>query len=232
MTETRTAIVSGGMDSVTLAHLLAELHPEDPLVIVSVNYGQRHVRELQCAAAAANRLGAEWVPLDLSEVLRPILTGSALTDDVDVPEGHYAEDTMKATIVPNRNAILLAIATGLTTARGGGTVYTGVHAGDHFVYPDCRPAFIEAMSEAMHLGTEGDAETGIAAPFEDMTKAEIVSMGDTLGVPFDLTWSCYQGGNLHCGVCGTCTERREAFEIAGVPDPTTYVDLTKHWVSA
>lgn len=228
MTRTVAAIVSGGLDSVTLAYHLAAEAVDEQLVMVSVDYGQRHRVELRYAGLAAADLGVEHVLVDLTSITSLVAT-SALTGAVDVPEGHYAEDSMRATVVPNRNAILLAVATGLVVARGGGLVATAVHAGDHFVYPDCRPGFISAMSEAMRLGSDGMADVAIAAPFVQSTKADIVRRGAELGVPFVNTWSCYQGGTVHCGVCGTCTERREAFELAGVDDPTEYADLTRHW---
>ena len=216
------AIVSGGLDSVTLAHHLAaegyRLH------LLSFDYGQRHKRELHDAAACAHRLGAFWHQVDLTG-LRPLLAGSALTDDaVPVPEGHYADESMRATVVPNRNAILLSVAVGAAVAAQAQVVATGVHAGDHPIYPDCRPAFVEAFDAMQRLATEGYAAPGLrlVAPFVHMTKADIVRRGAALGVPFEDTWSCYHGGYVHCGLCGTCRERREAFGLADVPDPTVY----------
>jgi 7-cyano-7-deazaguanine synthase len=214
--------VSGGLDSVTLAHDLAAGGAE--LALLSFDYGQRHVRELACAAACAERLGAEHHVVDLRSV-GGLLSGSALTDDaVEVPEGHYTDESMKATVVPNRNAILLSIATGLAVATGADTVATAVHAGDHPIYPDCRPAFIEAFGAVARVGNEGFAAEGfsVVAPYLTFSKAGIVARGAALGVPFAETWSCYQGGELQCGRCGTCVERKEAFELAGVPDPTAY----------
>src|SRR6266545_3758570 len=198
------AVVSGGMDSVTLAFLL---HAEGwRLTIVSFDYGQRHRRELRCAQSAAGRLGAGHHVIDLTAV-GTLLGGSALTDgSVTVPEGHYTDVSMRATVVPNRNAILLAVATGVAVAEGASAVAFRAHAGDHPIYPDCRPAFVEVL-----------------APFIGKTKADIVWLGVQLGVPYAETWSCYVGGEAHCGRCGTCTERREAFMLANVPDPTAYL---------
>ena len=216
------ACVSGGLDSVTLAYWLHAAGYR--LHLVSVDYGQRHVREVQAARHIARRLAAAFSKVDLRAV-GALLHGSALTDpSVPVPHGHYAAETMRATVVPNRNAILLSIAWGIAVAEGACAVATAVHAGDHAIYPDCRPAFITAFGEAARVGTEGfgHSDLRLLAPFVHATKAEIVSEGARLGVPFEETWSCYEGGARHCGQCGTCTERVEAFHLAGVPDPTEY----------
>jgi len=217
-----TAIVSGGMDSATLAYHLIEL--EHDVELVSFDYGQRHRVELEHAEALSDRLDVPWSLVDLSG-LRSLIGGSALTDDtIDVPEGHYAEPSMAKTVVPNRNLIMLSIAAGIAVANDSDRVATGVHAGDHFVYPDCRPTFISAASTAIMLGTDGFAPPGfgVIAPFVHISKADIARIGDELGVPWDETWSCYKGGARHCGLCGTCVERIEAFQIAGVDDPTEY----------
>ena len=163
--------------------------------------------------------------VDISGVGR-LLSGSALTDDIEVPHGHYAEETMAVTVVPNRYAIMLSIAYGAAVADGAQLVAAAVHAGDHFVYPDCRPAFIEAFDGMERLATEGFGHQNLRlhAPFLDKTKAGIARIGAELGVPYEDTWSCYGGGEVHCGLCGTCNERKEAFELAGVTDPTAYGD--------
>jgi 7-cyano-7-deazaguanine synthase len=212
------AVVSGGMDSVTLAHSLrAEGHD---LALLSVDYGQRHARELACAAACAARLGVPHRVADL-RALAPLLGGSSLTDPaVPVPEGHYAAESMKATVVPNRNMILLAVAAGWAISRGAEAVAIGAHAGDHAIYPDCRPEFADAMDRALSLCDWSPVR--VLRPFIGETKAGIAALGARLGVPWAETWSCYKGGDAHCGRCGTCVERREAFELAGVPDPTRY----------
>jgi 7-cyano-7-deazaguanine synthase len=217
------AIVSGGLDSVTLAHLLA--HDGSELHLVSFDYGQRHRKELEFAQRAATRLGAVWTMVDLrAGGLSALLRGSALTDAaIQVPDGHYAADTMRVTIVPNRNAIMLAIACAAAESDGAKVVGVAVHAGDHFIYPDCRPEFINAF-EAMERLAMDRPGLRIEAPFLNRSKADIVRLGADLGVPFQETWSCYKGGELHCGACGTCVERREAFQVAGVPDPTIYLE--------
>ena len=221
---TAVLIASGGMDSATLAYHYAE--QGYGLLLIGFDYGQRHRKELQSLASLAATLpNAEHriVPLPL----RAFLHGSALTSDhVDVPDGHYAQETMKATVVPNRNAIMLSIATGIAVAEGAEVVATGVHAGDHFIYPDCRPAFFEPFAQAMRAANDGFTVDGfrLEAPFIGWTKADIAAHGFALGVPYEDTWSCYKGGETHCGRCGTCVERIEAFVLAGVDDPTPYED--------
>lgn len=216
------AIVSGGMDSVTLAHMLASRGHE--LTLLSFNYGQRHKKELKFAKMCAARIGAQFHLIDLSSV-GGLLSGSALTDpSVEVPEGHYASPTMRSTVVANRNAIMLNVAAGVAVAQGAQLVATGVHAGDHAVYPDCRPEFIEAANRSIRVGTEGHSDPWfqLIAPFVNMMKHEICAVGVGLSVPLELTWSCYKGGDVHCGKCGTCYERKEAFALIGANDPTEY----------
>ena len=217
-------IVSGGMDSVTLAHFYRGQGFD--LSILSFDYGQRHAKELGFAKACADKLGAQHTVVDLSS-LRALRPGSSLTDDsVEVPEGHYAADSMKATVVPNRNAIMLAIAYGHAVAIGAQVVAFGAHGGDHFIYPDCRPAFYDSLNLALEIGNEGFGAEGLhlEAPFIQIEKSDIAKIGLLDGVDFSQTWSCYKGGDLHCGKCGTCVERKEAFQVAGIEDPTIYED--------
>lgn len=219
-------ICSGGLDSVTLAYKAAK---ESTLIgLISFDYGQRHKRELGYAAIAAKALGVPHHILDISHVGK-MLSGSALTDNLDVPDGHYAEENMKVTVVPNRNAIMLAIAYGVASAQGADRVAAAVHGGDHFIYPDCRPGFIRAFETMQNHALEGYSNISLFTPFLEKTKADIVAEGARLGVDFANTWSCYKGGEIHCGRCGTCVERREAFDIAGVADPTAYAD-PDYWV--
>jgi 7-cyano-7-deazaguanine synthase len=218
------AIVSGGMDSVTLAYLLASEGHD--LHLISIDYGQRHAKEIEYASLCAKRLGADFDVVDLSGVGR-LLTGSALTtEEIDVPHGHYAADNMAATVVPNRNAIMLSVAYGIAVAEGAKIVAAGMHAGDHYVYPDCRPSFVRAFDAMQREAVEGfgDPSLRLHVPFIDKTKAEIVEIGVSLDVPYADTWSCYEGGELHCGRCGTDVERKQAFRDAGLPDPTEYRD--------
>jgi 7-cyano-7-deazaguanine synthase len=214
-------VCSGGLDSVSLAYKMAA---EQQLVgLLSFDYGQRHKKELDFAARAAAKLGVPHQIIDITTIGKS-LTGSALTDDLDVPDGHYAEETMKITVVPNRNAIMLAIAFGVAAAKKADAVAVAVHGGDHFIYPDCRPGFIDAFQSMQNHALEGYADVKLLSPFVTVPKSEIVVQGAKYNTPFADTWSCYKGGARHCGRCGTCVERREAFHLAGVVDPTDYED--------
>lgn len=214
-------ICSGGLDSVSLAHLVAA--ERELTRLVSFDYGQRHRKEIDYAALAAQRLGVPHDVIDM-RAIGAALTGSALTDDIDVPDGHYAEETMRITVVPNRNAIMLTIAFGVAAANGDEAVATAVHGGDHFIYPDCRPAFTEAFDAMQKAALDGYADVRLYTPFVHRSKADIVTEGARVNTPFAETWSCYKGGTHHCGRCGTCVERREAFDLAGIEDPTLYED--------
>ena len=216
------AVVSGGLDSTTMAYSLRAQGYS--LVAISFDYGQRHRKELTFAEQVAADLDAPWTLIDLHAAgLTSLLTGSALTDDtVTIPDGHYADESMKITVVPNRNAIMLSIACALAVTREAGAVAFGAHTGDHFIYPDCRPEFVRAFEAMVSVAVEGLASIEVLAPFLSMTKTDIVKLGDELKVPFERTWSCYKGGALHCGTCGTCVERREAFAQADLADPTVY----------
>lgn len=208
-------LLSGGLDSTTALARVAESAD----VAVSVDYGQRHRREVTAAQAVARYYEVDHLVLDLSTWGQ--LLKSALTDPQDeVPHGHYTDPSMQATVVPNRNATLLMAAAGIAWTWGCDRVVTAVHAGDHPVYPDCRPEFIDSAAETIRLGTDG--RIGLYAPFVNMTKTDIAAEAYRLRVPIFLTWSCYEGGEIHCGKCGTCTERIEALSEAGVPDPTDY----------
>lgn len=218
-------ICSGGLDSVSLAYKVAA---EQELVgLISFDYGQRHKKEVDFAARCADRLGVPHDLIDMSHIGKH-LSGSALTDDVDVPDGHYAEENMRVTVVPNRNAIMLAIAFGVAAAKQADAVATAVHGGDHFIYPDCRPAFTEAFEAMQAKALDGYANVSLYTPFVHIPKSAIVTEGAKHGTPFADTWSCYKGGDVHCGRCGTCVERREAFHLAGVDDPTIYAD-PEYW---
>jgi 7-cyano-7-deazaguanine synthase len=216
-------VLSGGMDSTVLAYLARGMFEQVDLV--SIDYGQRHRNELEYAARTAAELGLRHEILELP--IGAVLTGSALTDsEVEVPHGHYAADNMATTVVPNRNAILISMAYAVAVARKADAVLVGVHAGDHFVYPDCRPNFIGALDEALRVGNEGYADVRLEAPFVHHSKTDIARLGGRLGVDWSNTWSCYEGGLQQCGRCGTCVERQEAFRDAGLADPTEYADST------
>lgn len=213
-------IYSGGLDSTVLLYDLHQLGHD--LSALSVNYGQRHACELERAAGICAGLRIPHQVADMSAI-QPLLAGSSLTSpEIEVAEGHYTEETMKSTVVPNRNMILLALATGHALSIGAQQVAYAAHSGDHAIYPDCRNAFADAMAEAMRLCDWNQIE--LSRPFVDWSKADIVRRGAELGLPFEQTWSCYKGGAQHCGRCGTCIERREAFDLAGVADPTDYAD--------
>ena len=183
----RTIVVcSGGLDSVSLAHRVAAEH--DLFGLLSFDYGQRHRKELEFAALCAERLRVPHQIIDLRDIGRN-LTGSALTDELTVPDGHYAEGTMRITVVPNRNAIMLAIAFGVASARGADAVATAVHGGDHFVYPDCRPGFIDAFQTMQNHALEGYASITLLTPYVHQPKSAIVTDGARSGTPFAQTWS-------------------------------------------
>lgn len=214
-------ICSGGFDSVTLAYRLAATSRLGALL--TFDYGQRHKKEITAAALCAERLQLPHLILDISHIGRQ-LSGSALTDDIAVPHGHYTEQNMQLTVVPNRNAIMLTIAFGIAASRGLDTVALAVHGGDHFIYPDCRPEFIEQFAKMQRQALDGVANVTLFAPYVEADKTEIARDAARFAVPIADTWSCYEGGELHCGRCGTCLERIAAMHLAGIEDPTPYQD--------
>lgn len=206
-------VLSGGMDSTTLLYHLLDIG--DETLAISFDYGQRHKKELEYAARCCRKLGVEdHKIIDLSDI-RCLLEGSALTSfEVEVPDGHYQQETMMATVVPNRNMILMSIAGAYAISQNCRRLAVAVHAGDHALYPDCRPEFISSFAEALKAGNYADIE--VYAPFLEWTKTEIAALGLTLGIDYDEeTWSCYRGGEEPCGTCGTCVERKEALDNAG-----------------
>lgn len=221
-------ICSGGFDSVTLAYRLAAEHSLGALL--TFDYGQRHRKEIDAAKRSAEQLAVSHLVMDISTIGRQ-LSGSALTDDIAVPHGHYSEESMKLTVVPNRNAIMLTIAFGVAAARGFDSVALAVHGGDHFIYPDCRPDFIRLFGQMQARALEGVADVALLAPYVDADKTEIARDAARFAVPVADTWSCYEGGEIHCGRCGTCVERIEAMILAGMADPTPYQDQ-QYWREA
>jgi 7-cyano-7-deazaguanine synthase len=212
-------IYSGGMDSYTL---MMERRAEvgQDLCALLFNYGQRHVKELVSAAKACEKNNVAYQLLHLVS-LSKVLQGSALTSDIPVPEGHYAEPSMKQTVVPNRNMIMLSVATGYAVSIGATAVYAGVHAGDHAIYPDCRPEFIAAMNQVTRIANYQAVE--IKAPYLFLSKGDILRRGLAIpGTDYADTWTCYKGGEKACGKCGSCTERLESFAMNGVKDPLAY----------
>ncbi|MDR0353860.1 MAG: 7-cyano-7-deazaguanine synthase QueC [Opitutaceae bacterium] len=213
-------LCSGGMDSVVALHWARREH--EVAAAVSFDYGAKHnARELPLAAEQAALVGARHVVIPL-RFMDGLFESALLSSGGEIPSGHYEEETMKQTVVPFRNAIMLSVATGLAESLGAEGLVIAAHGGDHAVYPDCREDFMQAMGDAMRLGTY--AGVRLLRPFIAMKKARIAAEGARLGVDFARTWSCYKGGAVHCGRCGTCVERREAFIEAGVPDPTVYLD--------
>lgn len=210
-------ILSGGLDSTTLLYE----GRERIALAITFDYGSNHARrEIACARLHCERLGVEHLVIDLGFMGRYF--GSALTAGADaIPDGDYADDNMRSTVVPFRNGIMLSVACGMAECRGLRRVLMANHGGDHAIYPDCRPAFVAAMDTAMRAGTYEGVE--LVAPYTGITKADIVRRGAAMGIDYGETYSCYRGGERHCGTCGTCRERRQAFIEAGVPDPTTYI---------
>ena len=209
-------VVSGGMDSVTLLYDM-----KDSIALaVSFDYGSNHnAREIPLAAMHCGRLSLRHITIGLDFMQKYFK--SSLLDGADaIPEGHYADDNMKSTVVPFRNGIMLAIAAGIAESNGLKNVLIANHGGDHAIYPDCRPEFVSAMDAATTAGTYVGVR--VVAPYTNLTKADIARKGKRLGIDYAETWSCYKGGEKHCGRCGTCVERREALAEAGIEDSTEY----------
>jgi 7-cyano-7-deazaguanine synthase len=211
-------LLSGGMDSVTvLYHAMTEHEVTETL---SFDYGSKHNhREIPFARHHAEKLGVRHTVIPLGFV-GEYFASDLLQSGGAIPDGHYEEESMKRTVVPFRNGIMLSIAAGFAESRGAEALVIAAHSGDHAIYPDCRELFMKVMSDAIHLGTYAGLQ--VLRPFISLTKAAIASRGVELGVDFAQTWSCYKGRALHCGTCGTCVERREAFLLAGLTDPTVY----------
>lgn len=209
-------ILSGGMDSVTLLYD----KKEEIALAVTFDYGSNHnKREQEFAKYHCEALGIEHIIIPLA-FMHDYFKSSLLDGADAIPEGHYAAENMKSTVVPFRNGIMLSIACGLAESRGLSSVLIANHYGDHSIYPDCRESFIRAMGEAMQSGTY--AKVKIDAPYTNITKTDIAKIGKVLGVDYSKTYSCYKGSEKHCGKCGTCVERKEALHDAGIEDPTEY----------
>ena len=211
-------LLSGGMDSVVaLYHAKAD---HEVVGTISFDYGSKHnAKEIGFAKWHSDHLNIPHQVIELPFV-NDLFQSDLLKSGGDIPEGHYEEENMKATVVPFRNGIMLSIATGYAESCGAEGIVIAAHSGDHAIYPDCREAFMSAMGNAMSSGTYVNIE--LMRPFISMRKEDIATRGNALGVDFSKTWSCYKGQEIHCGKCGTCVERREAFSIANLPDPTEY----------
>ena len=211
-------LLSGGMDSVAAFYDSMSRH--EVVAAISFDYGAKHNhKEIPFAADHCRKFKVEHQVISL-DFVSDLFKSDLLKSGGSIPDGHYEEQTMKSTVVPFRNGIMLSIAAGFAESKGAAGLVIAAHAGDHAIYPDCREEFMKSMADAIRLGTY--AGITLLRPFISMTKADIARRGHALGVDFAQTWSCYKGGTLHCGTCGTCVERREAFIIAGIPDPTKY----------
>lgn len=209
-------IVSGGIDSITLLY-----DRKDEIALgISFDYGSNHnAREIPFAKMHCERLGIKHITINL-DFMHQYFKSSLLDGAEAIPEGHYADDNMKSTVVPFRNGIMLAIAIGIAESNNLDQVFIANHGGDHTIYPDCRPEFINAIDAAATAGTYNNVK--VIAPYTKITKSDIARIGKRLGIDYAETWSCYKGGEVHCGKCGTCVERKEALAEAGIEDKTIY----------
>ena len=209
-------VVSGGMDSITLLY-----EKKDEIALgISFDYGSNHNHnELPLAALHCQRLGIAHVVIPLG-FMHQYFKSSLLESGESIPDGSYDEENMKSTVVPFRNGVMLAVAAGIAESNGLTKVLIANHGGDHTIYPDCRPEFIAAMDAAVEAGTF--ARVRVVAPYTNISKADIARRGRALGIDYAETWSCYKGGHVHCGTCGTCVERKEALREAGIEDNTPY----------
>lgn len=209
-------IVSGGMDSITLLYD----HKDEIALGISFDYGSNHnAREIPFAKMHCERLGIKHITINL-DFMHQYFKSSLLDGAEAIPEGHYADDNMKSTVVPFRNGIMLAIVIGIAESNNLDQVFIANHGGDHTIYPDCRPEFINAIDAAATAGTYNNVK--VIAPYTKITKSDIARIGKRLGIDYAETWSCYKGGEVHCGKCGTCVERKEALAEAGIEDKTIY----------
>ncbi len=211
-------IVSGGMDSVTLLY-----EYKDRIALgISFDYGSNHnSKEIPFAKLHCERLGIKHITIPL-DFMHQYFKSSLLEGADAIPEGHYEDENMKSTVVPFRNGIMLAIAAGIAESNGLSNVMIANHGGDHAIYPDCRPEFISAMSQATKAGSYNGVT--VLAPYTNISKSDIARHGKALGIDYTETWSCYKGGKKHCGKCGTCVERKEALQEAGIEDKTEYME--------
>ena len=209
-------IVSGGMDSITLLYD----HKDEIALGISFDYGSNHnAREIPFAKMHCERLGIKHITINL-DFMHQYFKSSLLDGAEAIPEGHYADDNMKSTVVPFRNGIMLSIAIGIAESNNLDQVFIANHGGDHTIYPDCRPEFINAIDAAATAGTYNNVK--VVAPYTKITKSDIARIGKKFGIDYTETWSCYKGGEVHCGKCGTCVERKEALAEAGIEDKTIY----------
>lgn len=217
MTNKVVVIYSGGMDSFTV--LNRALHDGKEVFALTFDYGQRHVKEIAYASTVCKSLKVAHKIIDISAI-NQLLAGSSLTDDIEIPEGHYEAESMKSTVVPNRNMILLSLAVGYAVSVGASQVYYGAHSGDHAIYPDCRPEFVMKMNDVCKIANYESVE--IFSPYLTVSKSDILTDGLNMGLAYDQTWTCYNGREKACGKCGACQERLEAFSDNNAIDPLAY----------
>lgn len=214
MIEEVVLLLSGGMDSTTLLYYLLEKGYH--VHTLTFDYGQKHNREIESARKIAKINDVPNKVVDITTITGLLQGSSLIQEDVPIPEGHYEDESMKSTVVPNRNMILLSLAVGYAVSNGISRVFYAAHSGDHAIYPDCRPEFFDKINQLTLISNYQPVV--VQAPFLHKNKNEIASMGKDLGVPFNLTWTCYKGGKSPCGVCGSCVERREAMESIGITE--------------
>lgn len=218
MKEKVVVIYSGGMDSYTVLHKAIEEGKD--VYPLTFNYGQRHSKEIEYAAAVCEKLNVPHKIVDISAI-NQLMAGSSLTsNDIEIPEGHYEEESMKSTVVPNRNMVLLSLAIAYAVSLDARAVYYGAHSGDHAIYPDCRPEFVEKMNDVSQIANYEPVD--IVSPYIDVDKIGILTDGLRMGLDYGETWTCYNGREKACGKCGSCEERLEAFAKNGVTDPLSY----------
>tara|TARA_X000000368_G_scaffold417782_1_gene415172 strand:+ start:256 stop:909 length:654 start_codon:yes stop_codon:yes gene_type:complete len=210
-------VYSGGLDSFTL--LNEAIRSGKDISALSFDYGQKHSKELHCVEKFCTQESIDSKIVDISSI-KELFQGSSLTDDIDIPKGHYEDDSMKSTVVPNRNMILISLALGYAVTKGAEEVWFGAHAGDHAIYPDCRPEFVEKMDSVARIANY--SPIAIKAPYITMSKTEILAIGLNMQLDYGLTWTCYEGKDLACGSCGACHERLESFAANNVIDPIKY----------
>jgi 7-cyano-7-deazaguanine synthase len=213
-------VFSGGMDSYTVLHKAVREGFE--VLPLTFNYGQKHNKEIEYAKHACIALGVIPKIVDITAI-NQLLTGSSLTSDIEMPEGHYADDNMKSTVVPNRNMILLSLAVGYAVSSDANKVFYGAHAGDHEIYPDCRPEFVEKMNSVCAIANYEPVE--IVTPYLALNKTDILREGLAMGLDYGRTWTCYNGREKACGKCGSCVERLEAFSENQMSDPLDYEEI-------
>jgi 7-cyano-7-deazaguanine synthase len=225
MSKKAVIILSGGLDSGTLAYYLA--NQNYGLICVSFNYGQKHIKELKMATKIAKNLGACHHIIDLSFMNKYLQSSSLINKDIANPKEDYARENMLVTVVPNRNTMMLSLAWTIACSENAIIVAFGAHKGDNYVYPDCRLDYFNALNLSLRLGTidSRHEDLHLLAPFINYSKADIVQIGNHLNVSFEDTWSCYDGLELHCGKCGTCRQRQQAFIEANINDPTIYEEI-------